>query len=53
MSVRKDIHFGGLGFFLDFARRWWKKPSRKDAINRTRDVMERIFITAYKEVYGG
>ena len=42
MSVRNDIHAGFLGFYLDFARRWWKKTNRSEAIDRAHGVMEGV-----------
>jgi len=41
-TVRNDIHAGFLGFFLDFARRWWKRPGRSEAIDRAHGVMDGI-----------
>lgn len=50
MSVRRDIHAGFLGFYLDFARRWWRKPGRNEAIGRAHGVMERLAQTGIRVV---
>ena len=42
MSVRKDVHAGFLGFYPDFARRWFPRLTRADALSRADDVMAGI-----------